>query len=115
MKRWILGAAALAAALLAGAVLTACGGDDDDGGGELIPVTFMLNWTPNTYHSGVYIALDRGWYRDAGLDVKIIEPAAGGTAQVLAAGKADFGVMAQEEIIPARAEGVPVVALAALI
>jgi len=115
MKRWILGAAALAAALLAGAVLTACGGDDDDGGGKLTPVTFMLNWTPNTYHSGVYIALDRGWYRDAGLDVKIIEPAAGGTAQVLAAGKADFGVMAQEEIIPARAEGVPVVALAALI
>lgn len=115
MKRWLLAAAACAVALVAGAVLAACGGDDDDGGEGLTPVTFMLNWTPNTYHSGVYIALDRGWYRDAGLDVKIIEPASGGTAQVLAAGKADFGVMAQEEIIPARAEGVPVVALAALI
>ncbi|MCX7617884.1 ABC transporter substrate-binding protein [Tepidiforma sp.] len=115
MKRWFLLAAGLAAALFAGALLSACGGDDDDDGGGLTPVTFMLNWTPNTYHSGVYIALERGWYREAGLDVKIIEPAAGGTAQVLAAGKADFGIMAQEEVIPARAEGVPVVALAALI
>uniref|UniRef100_UPI002ADE0925 ABC transporter substrate-binding protein n=1 Tax=Tepidiforma sp. TaxID=2682230 RepID=UPI002ADE0925 len=77
MKRWLLAAAACAVALVAGAVLAACGGDDDDGGEGLTPVTFMLNWTPNTYHSGVYIALDRGWYRDAGLDVKIIEPASG--------------------------------------
>lgn len=113
--RWLL-AGTLAAFGLAAAA--ACGGDDDDGGGgseKLEPVTFMLNWTPNTYHSGMYIALDRGWYREAGLDVKIIEPAAGGTAQVLAAGQADFGIMEQEAVIPARAEGVPVVALAALI
>lgn len=88
-------------------------GDDDDGG--LQEVTLMLNWTPNTHHNGIYAAIEKGWYKDAGLKVKIVEPAAGGVEQVVAAGNADFGISVQESVIPARAEGVPVVSIGTII
>lgn len=101
--------------VVAAGIAAACGDDDDDGGGKLTTVTLMLNWTPNTHHAGIYVARAQGWYREAGLDVKIVEPASGGVNQVVGAGKADFGIAEQEVIIPARQAGVPVVALAALV
>lgn len=106
----------LFAALLVGGVLfgaAACG-DDDKGDGGLKKVTVMLDWTPNTNHAGIYLAKEKGWYKDAGLDVEIIEPAAGGVEQVVAAGKADFGISVQEQVMPARAQGVPIVSIAAI-
>ncbi len=91
----------------------ACG-DDSGGSGGLRNVTLMLDWTPNTHHSGIYVAKEKGWFRDAGLDVQIVEPAAGGVEQVVANGKADFGISIQESVVPARAEGVPIVSIGAI-
>lgn len=101
----------------------ACGDDDDNGngngnggdGGSLEQVTLMLNWTPNTHHNGIYAAIEQGYYREAGLDVRIVEPAAGGVEQVVATGSAEFGISIQETVIPARAEGVPVVSIGTII
>lgn len=110
VARWALaGALALGAMGLA----AACGGDDDGEG--LTSVTVMLDWTPNTNHAGLFIAKEKGYFKEQGLDVQIVEPATGGVDQVVAAGKADFGVSIQEAVIPARAEGVPVVSIAAII
>jgi ABC-type nitrate/sulfonate/bicarbonate transport system substrate-binding protein len=79
-------------------------------------VVAMLDWFPNTNHTGLYVALEKGWYRDQGLDVEIVEPAEGSTlVQVVAAGQADFGISYQEEVSEARAEDVPVVSIAAII
>jgi len=96
----------------------ACGGETGEAGGDgdgLTPVTLMLNWTPNNHHAGIYVARDRGWYRDAGLDVRIVEPATSGASAVVGAGKADFGIAAAESVLPARAAGVPVVSIATLL
>ena len=96
----------------------ACGGDDasdgttDDG---LRALTVVLEWSPNTNHAGVYLAEAEGWYADAGLDVRIVEPGDAGSLQLLGAGKADVAFTVQEELVPARAEGVPVVGLAGVI
>jgi len=80
------------------------------------PVLVMLDWFPNTNHTGLYVALDKGWYAEQGLDVEVIQPAEGGTlVQVVAAGQADFGVSHQEEVCYARAEDVPIVSIAAVI
>lgn len=95
--------------------VTACGGDDDAGDGDLRKVTVMLEWTPNTNHAGIYIAKEKGWYREAGLDVEIVEPGAGGVEAVVGTGNADFGISVQEAVIPARGQGVPIVAIAAII
>lgn len=37
-------------------------------------VSVALDWSPNTNHSGFYIAHQKGWYAEAGLDVTIISP-----------------------------------------
>ncbi|MBU0494768.1 MAG: ABC transporter substrate-binding protein [Chloroflexi bacterium] len=99
-------------------VLVALAGCDVIGGtpGEWTPVTVMLDWTPNTNHTGLYVAQAQGWYRDQGLDVRIIEPAQENTVvQVVAAGQADFGISYQEEVTIARSQDVPVVSIAAII
>lgn len=80
------------------------------------PVTMMLDWVPNTNHTGVFVALEKGWYDEVGLKVEVVQPGEGGTpVQVVAAGKADFVFSYQEEMTHARAEGIPVVSLAAVI
>lgn len=83
--------------------------------GDLIPVTAMLDWVPNTNHTGLYVALDKGWYKEQGLDVKVVEPAESGVEQVVASGQAQFGVSYQEGVTNARAQDVPIVSIAAVI
>lgn len=82
---------------------------------EPTPATLMLNWTPNNHHAGVYVALANGWYADAGLDLQVIEAAVAGADQVVGAGRADFGISQAESVIPARANGVPVVSIATIL
>lgn len=108
--------AALTAAALA-LVAMACGGNGSGTTGEaaLRPVTLILDWTPNTNHSGFYVARAAGWYRDAGLDVTIVEPDESGALPQLSAGNADFAVSVAEQLLPARAQGVPAVSVAAII
>lgn len=100
-------------------VAAACG-DDGDGEGAAGPgrrdrLTVVLDWTPNTNHAGLYLAQARGWYREAGLEVEIRQPGDAGALQLLGSGRADVALSVQEELVPARAEGVPAVALAAVI
>lgn len=78
-------------------------------------VTVMLDWFPNTNHSGMYVAQDQGYYAAEGLEVNIVQPAEGGNPQLVAAGKADFAVSYQEEVTTARSQDIPVVAVAAVI
>ncbi len=78
-------------------------------------VTVMLDWTPNTNHAGLYLAQRNGWYADAGLDVTIIQPGEQGGLPALASGDADFAVSVQEALTAARAQGAPVVSVAAII
>jgi len=37
-------------------------------------LTIALDWTPNTNHTGFYVAKGMGWYSEVGLDVDIIPP-----------------------------------------
>ncbi len=106
----------LLAALVAigAAFATVACGDDENSKGPT-KVTLMLNWTPNTHHSGIYLAKEKGWYAEAGLDVEIVEPATGGVEAVVGAGQADFGISIQESVIPARAEGIPIVSIGTIL
>ena len=80
-----------------------------------LPVTLMLNWTPNNHHAGIYIAQVNGWYEEVGIALQIVEPAAAGADQVVGAGRADFGISQAESVMPARANGVPVVSIATIL
>ena len=89
----------------------ACGAEKNE------PITFVLDWTPNTNHTGVYVALEKGWFREAGLDVQVIQPPEGGADLLVAAGKAQFAVTAQDSIAPALTgeEALPITAVAAIL
>ena len=82
---------------------------------KLTSVTLVLDWTPNTNHSGFYLAKENGFYKDNGLDVTIIEPGADGGLAQLAAGNAQFVVSVAESLLPARAAGAKVVSVASII
>ncbi len=78
-------------------------------------VTFVLDWAPNTNHTGIYVAKEKGFYRDQGLEVEIIQPQEGSSDTIVASGKAQFGISYQEGVTYARAAGVPLVSIAAVI
>jgi NitT/TauT family transport system substrate-binding protein len=82
---------------------------------ELQRVTVQLDWFPEPEHGGLYQALAKGWFREAGLDVVLLS--GGGNVkvtQVVATGRADIGQSATTQIIQARASGVPVTNVAAV-
>ncbi|MGE5583834.1 MAG: ABC transporter substrate-binding protein [Bacillota bacterium] len=83
----------------------------------LTKVTVLLDWVPNTNHTGLYVAKDLGFYKKEGLEVKIIQPSEGDTNALVAAGKGEFGIGFQEQITYARTaeHPLPVKAIAAII
>ena len=81
---------------------------------ELEEVTVLLDWTPNTNYSGLYVAKDRGFYAAEGLSVEIVQ-ASGSVVQLVSTGQEEFGVSYQEEVTFARCEAVPVVSIAAIL
>jgi len=79
-------------------------------------VSVALDWYPNANHAGLYLAQDRGYFEDAGLDVEIYTPADPAAAlQTVGAGRDTFGISYHSEILFAREQGVPVVSVAALV
>ncbi|WP_018759243.1 ABC transporter substrate-binding protein [Paenibacillus terrigena] len=82
---------------------------------ELTKVKVVLDWTPNTNHTGLYVARDKGFFKEQGLDVEIVQPGEGGADMMVAAGNAEFGVSYQENITLGRTQNVPIVSLAAII
>lgn len=59
--------------------------------GQLRKLVFSPQWLPQAQFAGYYIALEKGFYREAGLDVELIHPSANLQAtSMLASGKADL-------------------------
>ncbi|MGF2615187.1 ABC transporter substrate-binding protein [Rossellomorea vietnamensis] len=112
------------AALFSVVLVTGCGQNnneaqnDSDTGNEsesLKEVSVVLDWTPNTNHTGLYAAKEKGYFEEEGLDVEIIMPGEAGADSIVASGQADFGVGYQEGVTQARVQDVPLVSIAAVI
>ncbi len=78
-------------------------------------VTLILDWTPNTNHTGFFVAQARGYYDDANLNVTIQEPTDVLVEALVTSGAAQFGVSYQEFFTYARADDMPLVSVAAII
>lgn len=103
-------------AAAASVMLAGCGKEKSEGS-SLKKVTVILDWTANTNHTGLYVAKEKGYYKEAGLDVEIVEPAEGSSLQLVAAGKGDFAVSYQEDFTYALTADtkLPLKAIAAII
>lgn len=78
-------------------------------------ITVLLDWFPNTNHTGLYVANANGYFKREGLDVNIIQPGESEATQIVASGKADFGISSQESVTLARNKNIPIVSVAAII
>jgi len=104
--------------VLALALLSACGGDDGTSGttAGTQRAEVILDWFPNADHAGLLAARERGYFREAGVEVTTTVPSdpAAALTQV-AAGRAPFALSYEPEVLLARARGIPVRAVGALV
>lgn len=108
--------------LLAIAGLSACSGENNASksgeGDKLKKITLVLDYTPNTNHTGIYLAKEKGYYKDQGIDLEIIQPSDSDSATLVASDKAQFGVSYQEDVTYAltrEKDPLPVKAIATII
>lgn len=82
---------------------------------ELVKVKQVTNWFAEPEHGGQYAALFKGFYEEAGLEMEI-QP--GGpqvsATQIVSSGQAMFGMTQADDLLIARKQGIPLVAIAAL-
>ena len=84
---------------------------------NLEKITFVLDWTPNTNHTGLYVAQEKGYFEELGLDVEIVQPPEDGAVVLVASGKAQFGVSFQDSLAAALSgdHALPVTAVSGMI
>lgn len=123
-RRSLLRAGLAGAGMVGAAALAGCAGGGTQAAGSgaasgsgLTKVTFALDWTPNTNHTGVYVAAARGYYEDAGLEVEIVQAPENGADALVATGDAQFGVSFQDTMATyvSSDSPLPVSAVAAII
>jgi ABC-type nitrate/sulfonate/bicarbonate transport system substrate-binding protein len=98
------------AALAAAPLLAACGG----GGNAAQTVRIALDWTPNTNHTGLYVAQQQGWFRDAGLDVQFLPYNNASPDTLVSSGSAEFGVSFQDSFTYSKAAGADITSVMAV-
>jgi putative hydroxymethylpyrimidine transport system substrate-binding protein len=112
-------AAALAAAATLALGLAACGGGDGPSTGSASnpqPFSLELDWYVNPDHAGIYTALERGFFRQAGLDLDPQTPSdPSAPIKEVAAGRVDLAISYEPEVLLAADKGLDVEAVGALV
>jgi len=95
-------------------LLAGCHGGSSVDKNGLTPVRLQLDWYPQPEHGGFYTALRLGYFKAEGLDVTILPlPEYGSVAQLVATGKADFGLGSSDQMLEWDSNGLPLLAVAA--
>ena len=75
-----------------------------------------MDWYPNSNHAGIFYAKDKGYFLDEDLDVEVYTPSdPSSILQTVASGRDQFGISYQPDLLLARSEGVPVVAISSIV
>jgi ABC-type nitrate/sulfonate/bicarbonate transport system substrate-binding protein len=110
-RRTVLGALAASPAL----ALLGCGAPSGGSGAGPVTVRFALDWTPNTNHTGLYVAEAQGWFRDAGLDVQILPYNSTSPDTIVSSGAAEFGISFQDSFTVSKAAGADITSVMAVL
>jgi putative hydroxymethylpyrimidine transport system substrate-binding protein len=109
---------AIAAAVLASAILVAgCGAKKErTEPSGLVPFELMLDYFPNADHAAIYAAQSQGYFKQAGLDLKIRAPNDPSVPiKQVAAGRVDLAISYEPELLRARDDGLSVISVGALV
>ena len=98
MKRISKRLIALSLCILSVMSICGCGIKKNTSGKDIV---VCLDWTPNTNHTGLYVALEKGYYEEAGINVTIVQPPEGGATVMCASGQAQFAIDAQDTMAAA--------------
>jgi len=90
------------------AALTACSQSNESN-----TIRFALDWTPNTNHTGLFVALEEGYFADAGLDVEILPYNNTSPDTLVDSGNAEFGISTQSSTTFAKSAGAQIVSVLA--
>jgi ABC-type nitrate/sulfonate/bicarbonate transport system substrate-binding protein len=78
-------------------------------------VRLALDWTPNTNHTGFYVAQANGWYKDAGVDFQVLPYASTPPEALINAGQAECGISFQDALTFAATAGAPIMSVMAIL
>ena len=96
-------------------VLSACQKSVKDSSSGLKKIDFILDWTPNTNHTGLYVAKEKGYFKEAGLDVDLKLPPEDSSSALIINGKAPFGIYFQDSMAKKLDKGAGITAVAAIV
>ena len=82
---------------------------------ERTPIRIALDWTPNTNHTGLFVAQQEGWFDQAGLDVEFVPYNNTPPDTLVGSGAAEFGISFQDSFTYAKASGVDAVSVMAIV
>ncbi|UHR02666.1 ABC transporter substrate-binding protein [Peptoniphilus sp. GNH] len=82
---------------------------------ELKKVDFILDWTPNTNHTGIYVAKEKGYLKDVGIDLDIKLPPEDSSSDLVINNKAPFTIYFQDSMANKLAKGAGITAVAAIV
>ncbi|MGX7111600.1 ABC transporter substrate-binding protein [Gemella cuniculi] len=96
--------------------LTACGTTNKDNEKkELKKIDFVLDWAINTNHTGLFVAKEKGYLADVGIDLDIKPAPEDSTSDLIINNKAPFGIYYQDTMANKLSKGAGITAVAALI
>ncbi len=91
--------------------LISCGNEQ-----EVIDISLALDWYPNSNHAGIYYGIDNGYFEENDINVNVYTPSdPASILQTVASGRDEFGISYQPDLLLARSEGIPVVAVHSIV
>jgi len=98
--------------ILLSILIIGCSGSDE----TKEKVLLTLDWYPNANHAGIYVAMEENMFEENNIDLSVEPPADPATVlNLIASGESDFGLFYQPDLLLARDQGVPVIAVAGIV